>query len=169
MLFDAWLLRRFRADPREQRRFEIARLTELGVSMTELGLQATRRLYDRFIEQFVDAEHAGALRAHLESAEASERSIEITRWLRADRVRRGGPLGCARWLGEGGRAARCVRFERRASLPALEIDLGTLDDAWAASWPGVFVNFDAGRAVAISLDYEDVRCDVRAAPATPYR
>lgn len=62
-----------------------------------------------------------------------------------------------------------MRFDRRPALPALEIELATIDDAWAASWPGAYVNFDAGRAVVITLDYEDVRCDVRAAPATPYR
>ena len=67
---------------------------------------------------------------------------------------------------EGG---RCIRFERRPRLPALDIDLATIDDTWAASWPGVFVRFDAGRAVVITLDYEEIRCDMRAGRGTPYR
>lgn len=169
MLFDAWLLRRFRADPRERRRAEIARLEELGVTMIELALPTTRTLYRRFVDQFIEPEHAAALFAHGDAPETASRAIDLGRWLRADRVALGGSIGCARWLAAGERAARCVRFERRATLPALEIELATLDDAWAACWPGAFVNFDAGRAVVISVDYEDVRCDVRAAPATPYR
>lgn len=169
MPFDAWHLRRFRVDPRESRRIEVDRLEELGVVMTEIAPSSAAKLLVRFVEEFVDPRDAGALLDHLEASHAEGRALEIARWIRPDRARRGGPLGCARWLAAGRDRARCVRFERRVRMPALEIDLATLDDAWAASWPGVFVNFDAGRAVVITLDYEDVRCDVREGRSTPYR
>lgn len=169
MLFDAWSLRRFRVDPREAQRFEVERLTGLGVVMTEISPARALPLLRRFVGEFVDPLHAGALVDHFEAPSKDGRALELARWLRPDRTRVGGPIGCARWLAAGGVRARCVRFERRARMPALEIDLSTLDDAWAASWPGAFVNFDAGRAVVITLDYEDVRCDLRSAPATPYR
>lgn len=156
-------------DHREVLRFEIERLSELGVVMTEISAASARPLLRRFVEQFVDPLHAGALLDRLDAADDDGRPLELARWLRADRARHGGPIGCARWLAAGRDHARCVRFERRARMPAREIELSTLDDAWAASWPGAFVNFDAGRAVVITLDYEDVRCDVLAAPSTPYR
>lgn len=169
MLFDAWSLRRFRLDPREAQRFEVERLEDLGVVMTEISPVRALPLLRRFVEEFVDPLHAGALVDHFEGPSTDGRALELARWLRPDRARTGGPIGCARWLAAGGARARCVRFERRARMPALEIDLATIEDAWAASWPGAFVNFDAGRAVVITLDYEDVRCDLRSAPKTPYR
>jgi hypothetical protein len=148
---------------------QISRLEALGVALTPIPPDRTRALLARFVDEFVDPQRAAELRARLDDPDGRQRAVELSRWLRPDRARPGGVLGCARWLAAGDAAARCLRFDRRASLPALEIALATLDDAWAASWPGVFVNFAAGRAVVITLDYEDVRCDIRAAPATPYR
>jgi len=49
-----------------------------------------------------------------------------------------------------------VRLERRARLPALDIVVIGMDDAWAASWPGLFVNFEAGRAFVVTVDYEEI-------------
>jgi hypothetical protein len=165
----AWLLFRHRVDPRDVLEDELERLGDLGVVLTRISPARTGALFNRFVEQFIDAERAAELRDLRADAQRPHRAVELAHWLRPDRARRGGPTGCVRWLSAGAADARCVRFDRRASLPALEIQLRTLSDAWAASWPGVFVNFDAGRAVEITLDYEDVRCDVRAAPATPYR
>ncbi|MFT3770115.1 MAG: hypothetical protein QM820_32195 [Minicystis sp.] len=160
---------RFRADPRDVLSDQLDRLAGLGVVMSTASAERTRSLFAQFVEVFVDPQHGAELLALREDRSGRHRAVEIARWLRPDRARRGGPLGCMRWLAEGSRSARCVRFDRRGSLPALEIDPATLDDTWAASWPGVFVSFEAGRAVVITLDYEDFRCDVRAAPATPYR
>ena len=161
--------RRYREDPRDLRRQQLQRLEQLGVSFVELAPARACALFTRFLDAFIDPERAAELRLLLDASGAAGRATELARWLRPDRTQRGGPLGCARWLAKGEAPARCVRFERHAYLPALEIDLATLDDAWAGSWPGVFVSFDAGRAVVVTLDYEDLRCDVRAAPATPYR
>lgn len=86
-----------------------------------------------------------------------------------ERTRRARERGCLRWLTAGKVGARCVRFERRARLPALEIAVDTLDEAWATSWPGVLVDFDAGRALVITVDYEELRCDLQPSGQTPYR
>ena len=153
----------YRVDPRSARRDEIARLVTLGVALTEVPVGRSRVLLARFIDEFVDPSRAGELRLAL------GRPVELDRWLRPSCVQSGGTIGCVRWLAAAAPAARCVRFERSAILPALDIDLATLDDTWAASWPGLFVSFDAGRALAVTLDYEEVRCDVRAPRGTPYR
>ncbi|APR79364.1 Hypothetical protein A7982_04711 [Minicystis rosea] len=145
------------------------RLSDLGVVLSTASAARTRVLFARFVDEFVEPSRGAELMALREDREDRHRPVEIARWLRPDRTRRGGPMGCMRWLSEGHASARCVRFDRRGSLPAIEIDPTTIDDTWAASWPGVFVSFEAGRAVVITLDYEDIRCDVRAALATPYR
>lgn len=166
---DGWPFIRYRVDPRDVLADQVDRLDALGVVMAALPGARARSLFARFVEQFIDPQRAAELIDRREDPAGWHRGIELARWLRPDRTRRGGPLGCMRWLAAGQAFARGVRFDRRPSLPALEIDLATLDDTWAASWPGAYVNFDAGRAVVITLDYEDVRCDVRAAAATPYR
>lgn len=166
---DVWPWLRFRADPFDVLSDQRDRLSELGVVLSTVSTARTRSLFARFVEEFVDPPRGPELLALREDRADRHRSVEIARWLRPDRTRRGGPTGCMRWLTGGNASARCVRFDRRGSLPALEIDPTTLDDTWAASWPGVFVSFETGRAVVITLDYEDIRCDVRAAPATPYR
>lgn len=166
---DGWRFIRHRADARDVLSAQIDRLDALGVVMSALPIPRARSLFARFVDEFVDSQRAAELIDRRGDPAGAHRGIELARWLRPDRTRRGGPLGCVRWLAAGKASARGVRFDRRPSLPALEIDLATLDDTWAASWPGAYVNFDAGRAVVITLDYEDVRCDVRAASATPYR
>ena len=139
------------------------------MAFVEIAPARARPLLARFIDEFIDPERAAELRALLDASGARDLPFELARWLRPDRARRADAGGCARWLASGRTPARCLRFERRASLPALEIDLATLDDTWAASWPGVFVSFAAGRAVMVTLDYEELRCHLRATPATPYQ
>jgi hypothetical protein len=175
-------LHRFRVDPRAVRRAQIDRLEALGVELQEISSSRGRRLLDRFLHEFLDPRSAAQVSAELARPPGAARPLDFDRWLRPECVRRGergshashqgGSAGCVAWLlagSTGAPAVPCVRFERRPDLPALAIDLATLDDAWAASWPGLFVSFEAGRAVVITLDYEEVRCDVRAARATPYR
>jgi hypothetical protein len=163
-------LHRFRVDAEVARRDEVERLEALGVVLAEIPPAEARPLLARFVREFVDPARGAWLSAELGGARPSERAFDFDRWLRPECVRRVTAPGCVRWLASGVEDARCVRFERRAHLPALAIALATLDDAWAASWPGVFVSFDAGRAVVVTLDYEEVRCDVRAARGTtPYR
>ncbi len=153
----------YRLDPRAERRQAIERLAALGVAFVEIPLARSRQLFARFLRDFTDASRAAEL--HRELA----RPLDLDGWLRAECVHGGRALGCVRWLAAPAPGARCLRFERSVTLPALAIDLGTLDDTWAASWPGLFVSFDAGRAVVVTLDYEQVRCDVRATRGTPYR
>jgi hypothetical protein len=131
--------------------------------------RASRRLFERFVGEFVEKEHGARLRAEAARRAVWGGGLDIERWLRPDCTRRASAEGGMRWLGREDPAARCVRFERHAHMPALEIALATMDDTWAGSWPGVFVRFEAGRALVVSLDYEVFRCDLRAGGATPYR
>jgi hypothetical protein len=56
----------------------------------------------------------------------------------------------------------------RADVPAVAVQLSTIDEAWATTWPGIFVRFELGRAV-VTPDYEVMRCDLAARGSTPYR
>jgi len=89
--------------------------------------------------------------------------------MRPDRLSRGRAQGCLGWLAAGRVDARCVRLDRRGAMPALRIDLGTMDEGWVTSWPGVFVHFDAGRALAVTVHYEVFQCDLHACTGSPYR
>lgn len=162
-------LHRFRVDARAARRDQMERLEALGVVMAEIPGARSRPLFARFVQEFVDPARGARLVEEVGRPPAGERSFDFDRWLRPECLRRRGAGGCMRWLAAGAPLARCVRFERSAHLPALAIDLATVEDTWAASWPGVFVSFEAGRAVVVTLDYEEVRCDVRAPRGTPYR
>lgn len=154
-----------RLDPREARRYELARLRALGVAVTELGQARSRALVERFVREFVEPERS----AHVLEEVRQQRFGELDRWTREDCTQRASGRGCLSWLGPQERGGRCVRLEKRASLPALEIVVATLEDTWAASWPGVFVNFEAGRALVITIDYEVRRCDRGASKRSPYR
>ena len=162
-------LHRFRVDASAARRGEVDRLATLGVTLAEIPQAAAGPLLARFVREFIDPMSRPALSEALTDAHLAGAAFDFDRWLRPDCVRRVSAPGCIRWLASGAEGAHCVRFERRAYLPPLAIDPATLDDAWAASWPGVFVSFEAGRAVVVTLDYEEVRCDVRATRGTPYR
>lgn len=175
-------LRRFLVDPRAVRREQIGRLTALGVALSEIPAARSLPLLARFVREFLDPARVPEVSAELARTRGTPRGLDFDRWLRPECVTSGGQgrraslgqraLGCIGWLLSGsveGGAGPAVRFERRADLPALAIDLATLDDAWAASWPGVFVRFDVGRAVVVTLDYEEIRCDLHAGGATPYR
>jgi hypothetical protein len=162
-------LHRFRVDARASRRDEIERLQALGVVLAEIPPAPARALLARFVREFVDPARGARLSEELARVDPSPRAFDFERWLRPECVRRRGASGCVRWLASRAGGARCVRFERSVHLPALAIDLSTIDDTWAASWPGVFVSFEAARAVVVTVDYEEVRCDVRVARGTPYR
>jgi hypothetical protein len=163
-------LHRFRVDARASQRDEVERLQALGVVLTEIPPARAREILARFVREFVDPARGDQLEEELGRAQRAERAFDFERWLRPECVRhRGGAPGCVRWLASRARGARCVRFERSTHLPALAIDLATLEDEWAASWPGVFVSFEAARAVVVTVDYEELRCDVRASRGAPYR
>jgi hypothetical protein len=154
---------------RALQRREIKRLRALRVKLAELTPARSRALFERFAGEFVGPERAPVYLDEVRRAGDRGLGIDHGRWLRPDCAVVLGSAGCARWLAGGRRGARCVRFDRRAELPAVEIAIDTMDDVWAASWPGLFVSFDAGRALAVSIDYE-VRCsDLRVPRASPYR
>ena len=140
------------------------RLRQLGVVLAPLERAETQSLQRRFAEAFVDPlrqdEFLWALSLH--------RALEHHRFLRADGVRPLVPAGSAlAWLSAGSTKTRCYRLEREPWLPAVHVVPGSLEEAWIGSWPGVFVSFDAARALVVTLDYERVYCDLRG--RAPYR
>ncbi len=164
-------LHRFRVDPRAVRRDQVERLLDLGVALVEIPPPRARTLLTRFVREFLDPARAEGLAAEIVRPRGVPRALDFDRFLRPECVRESA-AGCGRWLFPAAAdpsSAECLRFERRPDLPALAIDLATMDDAWAASWPGVFVRFEIGRAVVVTLDYEQIRCEVRPSGPTPYR
>jgi hypothetical protein len=152
-------------DPRAARRYELARLRALGVEVTEVGRARTRALFDRFVREFIAPEHSARF-----FEDVRRRGFDdLQRWMHHDFTSRSAAQGCLGWLEARESLVPCVRFEKRADLPALEIALATMDETWAASWPGAFVNFDAGRALVITVDYEVLRCDRGMGRTSPYR
>jgi hypothetical protein len=152
-------------DPRAARRDELGRLRALGVEVAELGRATSRTLFDRFVREFIAPEHHGRF-----LDDVKRRGLDdLQRWMRHDCTLRTKAEGCLAWLGPETGLARCVRFEKRVEMPALEISLATMDETWAASWPGVFVSFEVGRALVITVDYEVLRCDRGALRTSPYR
>lgn len=152
-------------DPRAARRDELTRLRALGVEVAEVGRGRSRSLFDRFVREFIAPEHH---RPFLD--DVKRRGLDdLQRWMRHDCTLRTKAEGCLSWLGPETRLARCLRFEKRVEMPALEITLATMDETWAASWPGVFVSFEVGRALVITVDYEVLRCDRGNLRTSPYR
>jgi len=139
-----------------QRR-RLDRLRHLGVGLSALDDAMTRALVQRFGEAFVDPAHHAAFAAAL----ARTRGLDYDRFLRPDCVRPPPLGGSLPWLGAGSPDARCYRLEREAWLPAVELQVRSLDETWATSWPGVFVSFHAARAVVVTLDYERIHCELR--------
>jgi hypothetical protein len=160
-------LRSPEVDARALLRREIKRLRALRVKLAELAPARSHALFERFAGEFVGPERAPVFLREVQRAGGL--CVDPGRWLRPDCAVVLGSAGCARWLAGGRRGARCVRFDRRPGLPAVEIAIDTMDDVWAASWPGLFVSFDAGRALAVSIDYEVLRSDLRVPRASPYR
>jgi hypothetical protein len=122
------------------------------------------RLLERFLTEF--AELSGVVRIELLGPSAA---TNLERVVRPEHLRPARAGGSVAWLAGGRPLATCHRFERWRALPVLEIDLATIDDAWATSWPGAFVSFDLSRALVVSVDYEAFRCELRGRGATPYR
>lgn len=158
-----------RIDAKAVQRGEIGRLRALRVKITELAAARSRRLFERFANEFVDPERTARYLDEVRRASERDAGVDHGRWLRPDCTALESGRGCLQWLRGGQLNARCVRFDRRVRLPAFEIALDTMEDDWVASWPGLFVSFDVGRALAVSLDYEAYRCDLRARGASPYR
>jgi len=143
---------------------ELARLRSLGVQLQKLGKKHTETQLRRFAEEFVDPD-----RRDLFLRAASAGAVDHVKWLRADSTSEPHTKGVLGWLARGAEKLACVRLDRRPRLPAVKLSVDTLDETWATSWPGVYVNFPSGRALVVTLDYEVVRCDLRAAVGSPYR
>jgi hypothetical protein len=151
-----------------QRRRELSRLRALSVKVTELSAAASREAFGRFAAQFVASEKAQQLVLTMEELPSVFREVDYGRWLRADARSVVAEPGM-RWLSRGRRGAVCVRFDRWAGLPGVRIGLDRMRDEWALSWPGVFVSFEARRALSVSIDYEVTCCDLSALGGSPYR
>jgi hypothetical protein len=145
-------------------RRQIERLRRLGVALAPVDPQDQGALLRRFAEAFVDPAQRGAFAAALGGA----RPIDYDRFVRPECVRAHAPCeGSLAWLSGGARAARCYRLERNPRLPAVNVVVRSIAEAWATSWPGMFVSFESGRALVVTLDYERIHCDLWT--ATPYR
>ena len=151
---------------RETFREQLARLRALRVDLRTLGPRATEEHVARLAEEFVEPDRSFAFRQALE---AKGGPIDFEQWLREDRLSPRDTRGCLEWLAAGVDAFHCVRFDRRSGFPAVTLAVRTLDETWASTWPGVYVHFAAGRALAVTVHYELFQCDLRIGMGSPYR
>ncbi len=142
------------------------RLGALGVVTNELHPESGRALFRRFASDFFEPDRAAEL---FGQPDLPRDHLDYERWTRPECTEKTRAAGSLVWLRAGHVGARCVRFDRRAGLPVLEMEIASLEDDWAASWAGAFVNFDGARALVVSVDYEAFRCDLRGLRASPYR
>ena len=132
------------------------------VESGEIDPEQTRVLLGRFVEEFVEPARREALSMLLRRSPAKQRPIDYERVLRSDRtVDATADANLLRWLSAEGRHPYCYFLQRDARRPATRMRIATLNESLATSWPGVFVNFDAGRAIAVTPDMQRVKCDVR--------
>ncbi|AKT42744.1 hypothetical protein [Chondromyces crocatus] len=142
----------------------LGQLRKLGAIFAPLGQEETRTFHRRFLESFVDPLRYEELVAAL----TRRRAIDHHRFLRADVVRGGAPpQGAIAWLTSGSPSTACIRIEREPWLPGLHLQPTSLEEIWLSSWPGVFVCFEAGRAILVTLDYERIYCTLGG--RSPYR
>lgn len=151
-----------------QRRRELSRLRALSVRVTELSAAASREVFARFVAQFVASDRAPELMRVVSQGPFFFRELDYGRWLRLDAQPVVAGAGMA-WLAGGRRGAACVRFDRWAALPAVRIGVDRMRDEWALSWPGVYISFEARRALSVSIDYDVTCCDLSSLGASPYR
>jgi hypothetical protein len=158
-----------RPDPRAVRatfHAELSRLRELGVALKKFGRGASERLVHRFADEFVEPDRREPFVA---LAFSVEQAVDFVKWLRVDRTNGASGPGTLEWLAAGAERFSCVRIDRRARLPVVEVSVETLDEAWVTSWPGAYVNFPARRTFVVTPDYEVFRCDLRDSQGSPYR
>ena len=156
------------AELRRIHRRRISRLRDLSVEVHELSAGESREALIRFAHAFVGVGGAEAFLAAIEAARRSHGEIEYGKWLW-----QGSPPPELRprfgWHSDWLPGRRCIRFDRRVSLSALRLSSYTIPDEWVLSWPGVYVSFETGRAIVVSLDYEVTCFDLSAPPRPPYR
>ncbi|MDI1443164.1 hypothetical protein [Polyangium sp. 6x1] len=151
---------------RDTFREQLARLRSLRVDLRTLGARATEAHAARLAEEFVEPDRSVAFR---EALDGKGGAVDFEKWLRQDRLSPRETRGCLEWLAAGDEELVCVRFDRRAGFPAVTLVVRTLDETWASSWPGVYVHFAAGRALAVTVHYEVFQCELRIAVGSPYR
>jgi hypothetical protein len=127
---------------------------------SELDADEGRVLLARFVREFVQPQKQEALMARIQRRSAKQVTLDYERYL---------PEACTedvtagkeilRWLSVDGAHSVCFFFPRNISRPVTRLDISFLREHVATSWPGLFVNFDAGRALAVTLDMERFRCE----------
>jgi hypothetical protein len=149
-------------------RRQLLRLRALGAEFEVLGRAESHEVRRRFAEQFVDPAELPSVIPALLARALDGRCFAFDRVLRPDGSSHPTrAVSSLRWLTADFREPRCHRFEPYPNLPALAIVATSLEEAWAASWPGVIVSFETRRALVVTLDYERIHCDLGG--RSPYR
>lgn len=150
-------------------RSELSRLRALGARITLLPTAEGRAALYRFAQVFVDAPRLPTFLERLDAMRESSRQLDFSQWFPPEASARRPALGCLTWLGGGDTAARCIRFEPRVALGAMELAIASFEEVWITSWPGLYVHLANERAFFVNVDYEITRCDMRMGRASPYR
>jgi hypothetical protein len=149
-------------------RQQLLRLRALGAEFEVLGRARSAEVQRRFAEQFVDPAELSSVIPALLARTLDGRCFAFDRVLRPDGSSHPArSVSSLRWLTADYREPRCHRLEPYPALPALTIVASSLEESWAAAWPGVLVSFETRRALVVTLDYERIHCDLGG--RSPYR
>jgi len=128
---------------------------------TTIDAAQSLALLTRFANEFVVPSKHEAFVMALRRSPVKQKAFDYERYLRPDctaDVTDGRDL--LRWLAAGEDEASCIFFQRHAFRPASRFSISSLREDRAMSWPGLFVNFNACRALAVTLDLERFCCDL---------
>lgn len=139
-------------------------MSRRGVVFSVLDRERALPLWGRLVEEYLDPRKREKFCAVLGRSPKKRESLEYATFLRPEctvDVSTGLPQSLMNWLTSNGTHGICHRFDQRTTIPICALEVHSLDPAIATSWPGLFVEFEAGRALAITLDAERFSCDIR--------
>lgn len=123
----------------------------MGIGVEEMSPVQSRALLVQFLGDFVDPERKDSFALALRRSPVRQRPVDYERVLRSDRiVSDAGGTDLLRWLSRDGTSPYCHFFQRQAWKPAARFLISSLSEPISTSWPGIFVNFDAGRALVVT-------------------
>jgi hypothetical protein len=139
-------------------------MSRRGVVFSVLDKERALPLWGRLVEEYLDPQKREKFCAILKRSPKKRESLEYATFLRPActiDVTTRLPQLLVSWLTSNGAHGTCYRFDQRTTIPICALEVHSLDPAIATSWPGLYVEFEAGRALAITLDAERFSCDIR--------
>lgn len=142
----------------------VKNMTRMGMAFVALDDSQAAPLWKELAENYVEPGKRDRFWALVSRAPRRRELLDYSKFLCssfASDARASLPLMVNEWLTSNGAHPACHRFDQRATVPVCMIQMRSVEPSMVASWPGLFVEFEAGRALAVGLDGERTFCDLR--------